>query len=65
MIPKKVANNILESNGIKYIPVKELRNSISKDKLNKFADWFFGRPIVIGKNKECGVPLNDLETFFK
>ena len=64
MIPREIIENSLDSDSIKYVPVKVLRNSLNKDELEKFSDWFFGKPVVVGVNKECGIPLTDLENFF-
>ncbi|MBU2007475.1 MAG: hypothetical protein KKF08_19065 [Gammaproteobacteria bacterium] len=64
MIPRKIIENSLDLDGIKYIPVKVLRNSLDKNELEKFSDWFFGKPVVVGVNKECGIPLTDIQQYF-
>jgi glutaredoxin-related protein len=64
MIPKSIIENVLESNGTKYVPVKVLRNSLNKNELEKFSDWFFGKPVVIGVDSECGIPFKDIQLFF-
>ena len=64
MIPRKIIENSLDSDGIKYVPVKVLRNSLDKNELDKFSDWFFGKPVVVGVDKECGISLTDIDKFF-
>jgi len=64
MIPKNITKNVLLSDGIQYVPVKVLRNSLDKKELDRFSDWFFGKPVVIGIDSECGIPLKDIQLFF-
>ena len=63
-VPKTIIDNLLQIDGTKYISVKMLRSSIDKNEMDKFSNWFFGKPVVIGVDKECGISLEDLELFY-
>jgi len=64
-LPRNINKNALHKGGIAYIPVKVLRSVMSNNDLEKFTDYFFGKPVIVGIYNECGIPLKDIKIFYQ